>query len=71
MGRRKEALWSIIGKRRDEYDHPWTTDVAVPISRLADIIGTTKKDMSEIGLFAAMVGHVGDGKFHGTVQALD
>lgn len=62
---RKEALWSVMAKRRDESDHVWTTDVAVPISRLPDIIEETKEDMSRSGLLAAMVGHVGDGNFHG------
>ena len=63
---RKEALWSVMAKRRDESDHVWTTDVAVPISRLPDIIEETKEDMARSGLLAAMVGHVGDGNFHGT-----
>lgn len=62
---RKDALWSVMAKRRDENDHVWTTDVAVPISRLPDIIEETKEDMSSSGLLAAMVGHVGDGNFHG------
>ena len=62
---RKEALWSVMAKRRDEGDHVWTTDVAVPISRLPDIIEETKEDMASSGLLAAMVGHVGDGNFHG------
>ncbi|KAL8718664.1 MAG: hypothetical protein Q9225_004230 [Loekoesia sp. 1 TL-2023] len=61
---RKEALWSVMAKRRDEGDHVWTTDVAVPISRLPDIIEETKEDMSRSGLLATMVGHVGDGNFH-------
>ena len=65
---RKEALWSVMAKRRDEGDHVWTTDVAVPISRLPDIIEETKEDMASSGLLAAMVGHVGDGNFHGTIQ---
>ena len=62
---RKEALWTVMAKRRDESDHVWTTDVAVPISRLPDIIEETKDDMASSGLLAAMVGHVGDGNFHG------
>ena len=62
---RKEALWSVMAKRRDESDHVWTTDVAVPISRLPDIIEQTKEDMSSCGLLASIVGHVGDGNFHG------
>ncbi|KAL9022200.1 MAG: hypothetical protein Q9185_000600 [Variospora sp. 1 TL-2023] len=61
---RKEALWSVMAKRRGDSDRVWTTDVAVPISRLPDIIEETKEDMAKSGLLAAMVGHVGDGNFH-------
>ncbi|KAL9600923.1 MAG: hypothetical protein Q9219_002858 [cf. Caloplaca sp. 3 TL-2023] len=64
---RKEALWSVMAKRRDESDKVWTTDVAVPISRLPDIIEETKEDMSKSGLLATMVGHVGDGNFHAII----
>lgn len=67
---RKEALWSVMAKRRNEKDHVWTTDVAVPISRLPDIIEETKEDMAESGLFASMVGHAGDGNFHGKIIRL-
>ncbi|MBX2867912.1 MAG: FAD-binding protein [Acidiferrobacterales bacterium] len=42
----------------------WSTDVCVPISRLADCIGETRKDIEESGLLAPLVGHVGDGNFH-------
>lgn len=41
-----------------------TTDVCVPISRLADCIGETERDIGEMGLAAPIVGHVGDGNFH-------
>jgi D-lactate dehydrogenase (cytochrome) len=61
---RKEALWSVMAMRRDASDHVWTGDVAVPISRLPDIIEVTKQDLKESGLMAAIVGHVGDGNFH-------
>ncbi|KAL9012230.1 MAG: hypothetical protein Q9173_002998 [Seirophora scorigena] len=64
---RKEALWSVMAKRRGDSDHVWTTDVAVPISRLPDIIDETKEDMAKSGLLAAMVGHVGDGNFHAII----
>lgn len=67
---RKDALWSVMAKRRDETDHVWTTDVAVPISRLPDIIQETKEDMSRSGLLAAIVGHVGDGNFHGQLLSM-
>ena len=41
-----------------------TTDVCVPISRLAECIAETKRDLAESSLVAPMVGHVGDGNFH-------
>jgi D-lactate dehydrogenase (cytochrome) len=42
----------------------WPTDVCVPISRLADCIDETRRDIDESGLLAPIVGHVGDGNFH-------
>ncbi|MEM7020804.1 MAG: FAD-linked oxidase C-terminal domain-containing protein [Pseudomonadota bacterium] len=42
----------------------WWTDVCVPISQLADCILATKEDIKETGLFAPILGHVGDGNFH-------
>ena len=41
-----------------------STDVCVPISRLADCIGETEKDLAESNIIAPIVGHVGDGNFH-------
>ncbi|EMC98957.1 hypothetical protein BAUCODRAFT_386142 [Baudoinia panamericana UAMH 10762] len=61
---RKEALWSVMAQRKSDSDHVWTTDVAVPISRLPDIIEETKDDIGKSGLTGAIVGHVGDGNFH-------
>src|SRR5712671_5500733 len=40
------------------------TDVCVPISRLAECIGETKRDLAESPIPYALVGHVGDGNFH-------
>lgn len=42
----------------------WTTDACVPISRLAECIIETKRDIASSPLVAALVGHVGDGNFH-------
>jgi D-lactate dehydrogenase (cytochrome) len=42
----------------------WATDVCVPISRLAECIGETKKDLARSSIPSALVGHVGDGNFH-------
>jgi len=40
------------------------TDVCVPISRLAECVVETKRDIDESHLVAPVVGHVGDGNFH-------
>lgn len=64
---RKEALWSVMAQRKNGGDHVWTTDVAVPISRLPDIIEETKEDLDKSGLVGAIVGHVGDGNFHAII----
>ncbi|EAW11076.1 FAD-binding oxidoreductase [Aspergillus clavatus NRRL 1] len=61
---RKYALWSIMELKKDPSEHVWTTDVAVPISRLPDIIHQTKEDINRSGLTGGIVGHVGDGNFH-------
>ena len=42
----------------------WATDVCVPISRLAECIVETKKELDASFLPAPIVGHVGDGNFH-------
>lgn len=65
---RKEALWSTMAKMKPG-DRVWTTDVAVPISRLPDCIEETRQDLKESGLFATILGHVGDGNFHGRTPA--
>lgn len=41
-----------------------TTDVCVPISRLADCVVQTERDLIASGLPCPIVGHVGDGNFH-------
>ena len=46
----------------------WATDVCVPISRLAECILETKKDIAERDIYAPIVGHVGDGNFHLTMM---
>jgi len=41
-----------------------STDLCVPISRLADCITETERDLAESNIIAPIVGHVGDGNFH-------
>jgi D-lactate dehydrogenase (cytochrome) len=46
------------------------TDVCVPISRLAECVIETKRDIDQTGLVAPIVGHVGDGNFHAAVLVM-
>jgi D-lactate dehydrogenase (cytochrome) len=59
---RHEAYWAV----RSTWPGHETlaTDVCVPISRLAECVIETRKDIDEHGLIAPIVGHVGDGNFH-------
>ncbi|MFW8596067.1 FAD-binding oxidoreductase [Cribrihabitans neustonicus] len=41
-----------------------STDVCVPVSRLAECVGAARAKAEELELMAPMVGHVGDGNFH-------
>ncbi|KAI8415757.1 hypothetical protein FOFC_05384, partial [Fusarium oxysporum] len=61
---RKNALWSMLAMRKSPTDKVWTTDVAVPLSRLPDNIEFAKADIEKSGLLGSIVGHVGDGNFH-------
>ncbi|HCD63772.1 MAG TPA: FAD-binding oxidoreductase [Alphaproteobacteria bacterium] len=41
-----------------------STDVCVPISRLAECVEETRLDIEQTGLISTIIGHVGDGNFH-------
>ena len=41
-----------------------STDVCVPISRLAEMLLGARADMDALGMDGAIIGHVGDGNFH-------
>ncbi|KAG7059953.1 D-lactate dehydrogenase (cytochrome) [Colletotrichum scovillei] len=60
---RKQALWACLAAR-PEGTEIWSTDVAVPISRMAQMIEESKNDAIQMGLFSSVLGHVGDGNFH-------
>jgi D-lactate dehydrogenase (cytochrome) len=47
--------------------HLVATDVCVPISRLAECVVETQRDIEASKLLAPIVGHVGDGNFHLTL----
>lgn len=63
---RKESLWSMLALRKDG-EEVWSTDVAVPFSRLVELIEISKKEMDDLGLFASVLGHIGDGNFHESI----
>jgi D-lactate dehydrogenase (cytochrome) len=41
-----------------------STDVCVPISRLAECLAETEKDIAASGRLVPVLGHIGDGNFH-------
>ena len=59
---RHDAYYAAIALRPGAKG--WPTDVCVPISRLAECILETRKDVDAQELLAPIVGHVGDGNFH-------
>jgi D-lactate dehydrogenase (cytochrome) len=58
---RHDAYYACLGLKPGA--RALTTDVCVPISRLADCINETVADIAESRLLAPLVGHVGDGNF--------
>lgn len=63
---RKVALWSTINQGRsiDKDIRLWTTDAAVPISKLPKFLEETKQDIENHGLQNTMVAHIADGNAH-------
>ena len=59
---RHQAYYAALGLRKGSVG--WPTDVCVPISRLAECIGETKRDLEGASVPATILGHVGDGNFH-------
>jgi len=62
---RHDAFWAFTAFRPGA--DSLSTDVCVPISRLADCIRETREDSARSGIFAPIIGHVGDGNFHALV----
>jgi len=59
---RHDAYWAVMGMRPGI--RALSTDVCVPISRLAECVAQSQRDLKESRLVAPVVGHVGDGNFH-------
>ena len=62
---RHDAYWS--GRALRPGAAAVATDVCVPISRLAECVVETQRDIAETQLLAPVMGHVGDGNFHLTL----
>src|SRR5229473_2232431 len=62
---RHDAYWAGRGLRPGA--QAVATDVCVPISRLAECVTQTQRDIAREGLVAPILGHVGDGNFHLTL----
>jgi len=59
---RHEAYYAAVNVRPNAVG--WTSDVCVPISRLAECIELTQHELAEMQVPATILGHVGDGNFH-------
>lgn len=59
---RHDAYWAALSLRPGAKGV--STDVCVPIGRLAECVTATEADIEAHGLVAPIVGHVGDGNFH-------
>jgi D-lactate dehydrogenase (cytochrome) len=59
---RHDAYWAARASRPG--GTALATDVCVPISRLAECVTESQRDLKESRLLAPVVGHVGDGNFH-------
>ncbi|MFQ5973758.1 MAG: FAD-binding oxidoreductase [Alphaproteobacteria bacterium] len=59
---RHDAYYACLAMEPGKY--ALATDVCVPISRLAEAIMETSRDVEELGFRTPIVGHVGDGNFH-------
>ena len=59
---RHDAYWAALQLRPGAQGI--STDVCVPLSRLADCVTAAQEKLIELGFTAPVVGHVGDGNFH-------
>jgi D-lactate dehydrogenase (cytochrome) len=62
---RHDAYWA--GRALRPGSSAFATDVCVPISRLAECVIETQRDLAASRLTAPILGHVGDGNFHLTM----
>src|SRR5713101_6357470 len=59
---RHNFYWSFV--RSNPGSVFYTTDIAVPLSRMPEAVSYAQQLLTEMALEGAIVGHVGDGNFH-------
>ena len=59
---RHDVYWAVTALRPGS--RGLSTDVCVPVSRLADCMAAAESKAAAMDLFAPIAGHVGDGNFH-------
>jgi D-lactate dehydrogenase (cytochrome) len=59
---RHNFYWSFV--RSNPGSSFYTTDVAVPLSRVPEVVSYAQQLLKEMALEGAIVGHIGDGNFH-------
>jgi D-lactate dehydrogenase (cytochrome) len=62
---RHDGYWA--GRHLRPGASAFATDVCVPISRLAECVNASQREIAELKLVAPILGHVGDGNFHLTL----
>jgi len=62
---RHDGYWA--GRHLRPGASAFATDVCVPISRLAECVTATQREIAELKMVAPILGHVGDGNFHLTL----
>ncbi|HZU68686.1 MAG TPA: FAD-binding oxidoreductase [Ktedonobacteraceae bacterium] len=65
---RHQFYWAFVHCNPDRLYY--TTDVAVPLSRVPELVGYAQELLREMHLEGSIVGHVGDGNFHTLVATL-
>jgi D-lactate dehydrogenase (cytochrome) len=60
---RHDAFWATKNMMPGKSE-AIATDLCVPISRLADCVEETRRDLEANNIYGPMIGHVGDGNFH-------
>ncbi len=60
---RHDAFWATKAIMPGK-EESIATDVCVPISRLAECVVETQKDLESNQIYGPIIGHVGDGNFH-------